>query len=225
MILACPSCHVRYLVPAAHFAAGARRVRCARCGHAWNAEIPPEPGAAMAAQLSALAPAERAHPKPPSASLPKVQEGSGFFAKHGWKMAAILLALSLVLLWLALDRYAIARDHPWMERFYDRVGLHIVHAGEGLSLAGVRSEMRFEGGILKLAVEGKIRNDTKKPQPIPDILARALGPDDSIMQSWQINAPAATVAAGDSLPFSSEITAPKGTVAAVNLHFIEPKHE
>jgi len=225
MILTCPPCQARYLVPATHFAAGARMVRCARCNHTWLAELPPEPAAALAAQLSALAPAGTAKPIPPGSNLPALREGPSFFRQHDWMMAAALLAGAFIVLWLAVDRRDIAQKHPWTEGFYDRIGLHIYHAGEGLNLQQVRSEMRFEDGIMQLAVEGQIHNDTDKPQPIPDILAAAIGPDDSVMQSWQIDAPAATVAPGESVPFSSQIHAPKGTVVAINMHFVEPSHE
>jgi predicted Zn finger-like uncharacterized protein len=224
MILACLSCQARYLVPASHFASGARMVRCARCNHIWLAEMPAEPASTLAAQLAALAPAEQAKPAASgSVNLPALRNAA--FRRHDWLAAGSILLLSFLLLWAALDRKEIARKHPWAERFYDRVGLHIYHAGEGLSLTQVRSELRFEDGILQLAVEGQIHNDTDKPQSVPDLLAAAIGPDDHVMQSWQIDAPAATVAPGASVPFSTEIHAPKGTVVEINLHFVEPEHE
>jgi predicted Zn finger-like uncharacterized protein len=224
MILACSSCQARYLVPATHFAAGARMVRCARCGHTWLAEAPPEPAAALADQLSALAPPDRETPPAPSipSQLPIIHETTKRFWQRDWVVATLVVILALFLLVMALDRRDIASAFPVTESFYDRVGLHIYHSGEGLSLRDVRSEMRFEGGITKLVVEGVVFNDTKEPQPIPDILAAAIGPDSNIMQSWQIDAPAATVAPGEAVPFNSAINAPEGTVTQIHLHFIEP---
>ena len=125
-----------------------------------------------------------------------------------------------MLLLLALDRRQITHEWPSTNAIYDRVGLHVYHAGEGLSLRQVRSEMRFEGGM-QLAVDGVVHNDTDKPQPIPDIMAAAIGPDGTSMQSWQIDAPAATVGPGESVPFTSEIHAPQGTVTEITLHFVE----
>jgi predicted Zn finger-like uncharacterized protein len=220
MILSCPSCQARYLVPAVHFSAGARLVRCARCAHIWLAELPREPAAALAEQLSALAPPEGGVRPPPASNLPIVH-GELPFWQRDWVMAALVMTAAVLLLWLALDRRQITRDWPVTEKFYDRVGLHVYHAGEGLSLRQVRSEMRFEGGS-QLAVEGQVHNDTDKPQSIPDILAAAIGPDGKPMQSWQIDAPAATVGPGESVPFTSTIKAPQGNVTEINLHFIEP---
>ena len=124
---------------------------------------------------------------------------------------------------LAVDRREIVRRWPKADKFYDAVGLHIYHIGEGLSLRQVRSEMRFEGET-QLAVEGQIHNDTDKPQTIPPILAAAIGPDGKIMQSWQIDPPAATLAPSESVPFTSAIHAPQGSVTEINLHFVEPKN-
>ncbi len=226
MILACPSCQTRYLVPAIHFNAGPRTVRCAKCSHSWMAEIPADPATALASQLSTLPPAAaEAAPIPEGSGLPVIQENRGFLRMRDWVMAAIVLGACFAMLWLVLARRDIAQDHPWSERFYDRVGLHIYHVGEGLSLRQVRSETRFDGGILQLAVEGQVHNDTNKQQPIPDILAAAIGSDGKPMQSWQINAPAATVEPGESVSFNSEIHAPRSTTVEIRMHFIEPNHD
>lgn len=224
MILACPDCKTRYLVPAVHFAAGARTVRCGRCAHMWLAELPPEPAAALAHQLSALAPASDG-PRPvaiPILGLPSVQNEAKAFWQNDWAVAGMTLVASILFLWLALDRRDIAERWPITESLYDRVGLHIYHAGEGLELLKVRSEMKFDGGTTQLTIEGEIRNKTDKPQSIPNLLAAAIGSDGKPIQSWQIEAPKATLAAGESVTFTSEIHAPQGTVVDINLHFIEP---
>lgn len=131
------------------------------------------------------------------------------------------MIVACLMLWAALDRRDIAERWPVTEELYDRIGLHIYRAGEGLMLADVRSEMKFDSGTMQLTVEGQIHNKTDKPQSVPNILAAAIGPDGKIMQSWQIDAPAATLAPDQSVPFSSEILAPQGTVVNINLHFIE----
>ena len=223
MILACSSCHTRYLVPVSHFAAGPRRVRCARCGHMWTAELPPEPAEALAEQLSALPPPlGEMRPFAPAANLPILHKDKSFW-RSDWILAGLLLVVAALMLLFAFDRKDIAERWPETEKLFDRVGLHIYHPGEGLSLRQVRSEMRFEGET-QLAVDGQVHNDTDKPQSIPPILAAAIGPDGKIMQSWQIDAPAAMVAPGGNVPFTSAIHAPQGTVTEINLHFVEPKN-
>lgn len=48
MILTCPACATRYVVPDETFSAGSRTVRCAKCSHQWHAEKPAEPRAPTA---------------------------------------------------------------------------------------------------------------------------------------------------------------------------------
>jgi predicted Zn finger-like uncharacterized protein len=225
MILSCTQCHARYLAPAVHFAAGPRMVRCARCQHSWLAALPAEPAETLALQLSALTAHDQIAPPPlPPSPVPVVQPETGNIMTRHFPIAALATTAFVSLILLGLFRTPITDSYPAMDRVYDRVGLHVFKPGEGLTIGSVRSEMRFDDGIMDLVVEGQIHNDTKKDQLIPDILAEAVGPDGTTMQSWQIDTSKAKVAPGDAVPFTSAIHAPKGTVVEINLHFVEPGH-
>jgi predicted Zn finger-like uncharacterized protein len=221
MILTCSLCQTRYLVPASLFDAGPRLVRCARCLHTWRAGLANETGDAVPPQT------------PPDPTLrPLLSETPPLLLDkqppprvRRVRLIGAAIAIGLFLLWLIFDRQQIAQNRPLIEKLYDSLGLVIYHyGGEGLSFEQVRSELRFDGGIMKLTVEGKIRNTTSFVQEIPDILASAIGPDGKTMQSWQIGAPAFRVFPGESVPFRSSINAPKGTVVDMNLSFIEIKN-
>ncbi len=227
MILECPLCHTRYLIPATLFASGSRQVRCARCAHSWRAELPKE--------INVVAP-PREKPQPfdatPRAPLPPLPPGSNLPAlpqKNVSKKIQIAIVASMFVVtfvltfWLVFGRQLIVKNHPRLEGLYDAIGLHIYYPGEGLSVVGVRSEMKYEEGITKLTITGKIANETEKMQIIPDLKASAIGPDSAILQSWQIDAPTATIDPHGEVPFQSMINAPKGTVERINLNFIEPK--
>lgn len=231
MILDCPSCNARYLVPAAHFAGGPRLVRCARCSHTWKAELPKEPAAKLAEQLAAtivespppesgLAP----QPIPPGSNLPVLHKKSAPLWLRMILPAAGGAAFLALAGWFVLDRSDLAKRWPSLEPVYEQMGLHIYHPGEGLSLRDVRSEMRFEDGTTQLVVEGAIFNETPADTlQIPDLLATAVGADGNPIQSWRIEPPAATVGAGQRVPFQTRIRVPKGTVIEVNLNFVEPE--
>ncbi len=227
MILACPLCQTRFLIPASLFAAGPRRVRCARCLHSWLAEAPNH--------IDVVAPP--ADPVLPEAPLPSplpIPEGSNLPALMApqwpkWMKKSIVLTFLIVIvglgLWLVLDRQSISKQWPRLEHIYDNIGLHIYYPGEGLTLMNVRSELKYEDGMMRLVTDGIISNTTDNTQKIPDLMAGAVGPGGEITQSWQIDAPAATVAPHGETPFHSMINAPKETVVNVNLNFIEPKDD
>jgi predicted Zn finger-like uncharacterized protein len=76
MLLVCPSCRTRYVVPDSAIGMGGRQVRCANCKHSWfqDSALPPVPPAppvaapAFAAPAAEQAPTPR--PPPPPAFVP-----------------------------------------------------------------------------------------------------------------------------------------------------------
>ncbi|MDX2027862.1 MAG: hypothetical protein SFW62_04445 [Alphaproteobacteria bacterium] len=177
--------------------------------------LPPEP----------TPPPEAPAPIPPGSNLPALRRQP--VPPMVWRILTLGASAVGVLLLLILifGRQYIATIWPSAERYYHAVGLHIYHYGEGLSFEDVRSELRYEGGIMRLAVEGAIRNGTKNVQEMPHIVAVAIGSDGKPMQSWQIEASATRVPSGGSVPFRSSIIAPRETVTEISLSFVEIEHE
>ena len=127
---------------------------------------------------------------------------------------------ALVLAWPILGRQHIVQAFPNLHEFYQSLGLDIRHSGNGLTFEQIKTEIKYDGGTQRLIVDGVIHNATKEAELVPDIKARALGPDRHIIQSWWVPAPAATVAAESNVPFHTEVNASsQHTIDNVYLEF------
>lgn len=221
MIIVCQTCKASYLVPASTFAAGPRQVRCARCGNAWMADLPPkttaipweEPAGPQTIEKKEQ-PNEQTAPLPSAATADEKQARLPVVVKPDRgpllrKIAAGFVALLLIaaLVWSLtagpLKNVFKAKATP----------------PSPLSLLDVSSERRFENGAMQLVVDGRILNETQTPQDVPTIDASAIGPDGKTLHHWKIDPPAPTVEANTSVTFHSVITTPEGSIAAVNLKF------
>ncbi|MDR3424719.1 MAG: zinc-ribbon domain-containing protein [Alphaproteobacteria bacterium] len=239
----CPSCRTRYLVQIGLFAQGGRQVRCARCKHEWHAALPtnidvvlpsedftPIPAALQKGQAAPAAPffkpstrpeAETPQAPPPDepAHLPVVIK-SRKWGKNLLKIAGWVALAAALLAWPMLDRQPIVKALPALRGFYDSVGLSVPPSWDGLRFDQVKSDLRYDSGTMKLYVDGVIHNTTSEVQLIPDIRAQALGPDQKVIQSWQVDAPAATIAPEGDVPFHTEVaTAMEHTIEDVKLEF------
>ncbi len=56
------------------------------------------------------------------------------------------------------------------------------------------------------------------------LIRGAMGPDGNVLQSWQIDAPKASIAAGEGIKFQSSIAAPKDKVTEVKLIVVDNKN-
>ena len=245
MIIECPSCQARYVVPIGAFAAGGRKVRCARCRNEWVAALPTridvfapapapqirsEPAEAARAPIPPPIPEEaRQEPAQVSGKLPALIKKFSLSAvfKHidfktllaelttavNWKkviLRAIICVILAVLfvVWPIMDRDNIVKAMPALRDLYESWGFYIAHSGQGLVFNEVKSELKYDAGTMRLYINGVIHNNTNETQLVPDIKARAIGPDQHIIQSWWVPAPAATVGARSDLPFHTEIATP-----------------
>ena len=230
MILSCPACQTRYLVPDTAIGPTGRQVRCASCRHSWFQEAATLDLAA--AREEPVAVATRAAPPPPPPPPPEpapppvqppVAPAADLVARYAdeeprrnpakmWTLIAILFAVVTASGIGAL--YAFGPPD-----LAARLGLG--PAGVPLTIEVTRKPERRPtlSGSELLAVTGRIVNPTDSVQTVPDIRAELRDGQGRAVYSWTITRPARTLPPGGSAAFdSAAVDVPRGS-KALNLSF------
>lgn len=220
MILSCPACSTRYVVPDSAVGPAGRQVRCAACRHSWFQDPPPIDLFAEEA-IAASGPAVEAAPIPVAVVEP---EASAFAPEppfrprrnpaRRWTIVAVAVALLLigaigVLQWAGTPNVLA------------RLGLPVGSTDVQLLLQVPRKPERRElpSGNELFALTGRIVNPTDGEQRVPDILAELRDARGRVVYSWTIVPPRRTLGARASVEFNSaEIDVPAGS-KALNLSF------
>ena len=230
MILTCPSCHARYVVPDSAIGATGRRVRCAGCRHSWFQEpstaaprpqsaeppayVPPPPRAPEPRPQPAPQPppvSVRPEPAAPAAAVEpsyEPQHEESFLrprrnpAKY-WTIAAIVAAALMTAAVLAIQYFG-------LPQLGQRMGIP-VQAGDALAISGDANRRRLESGNELLEVSGEIRNLTDTVQRVPQIRAELRDAQDQVVYSWSIAPPVREIQPRGRVPINSaEIDVPQG---------------
>jgi predicted Zn finger-like uncharacterized protein len=238
MILSCPACKTRYVVPDSAIGPTGRQVRCASCRHSWH-QAPPfaEPAAPPAA---APAPAA-AHPHPPSppppprvppavtrpAAAEPPRAGAAdiigpapdenydafvheppFRPRRNPAKMWTIVAIAAAALMLAATAAIIWFGMPRFGGSFAMIG---AAAGSPLRIENEQVERSALGsGNELLTVTGQIVNPTDKVQPVPQIRAELQDASGRNLYSWAISPPVAELQPRQSATFNSaEVGLPK----------------
>ncbi len=237
MILTCPECSTRYQANDAAFLPAGRRVRCAKCGHAWHqeppvaeddvgvAEAPPAPTPEPEREEAPVAPRPRQAEAPAEAAsdvdVPALapSRSAKLAMIGGWLGLVIVI---LVIGWGAVSyRQQIANLWPQSASLYKVLGLPV--NARGIAFTDVNYKRETEDSQTVLAVSGKLVNISGHELAVPPIRVILTGDNGNQLYQWDFTPDVTVLKAGQSAPFVTRLSSPPAGARHLTLEFAGAK--
>lgn len=234
MILSCPACHTKYVVPDSAIGATGRSVRCASCGHKWFqapatldletvAPIDPptptpvehDPEQKVSAPVPVAAKPEAPEPPPVRNwatsdidELPPPPFGASSKRRGRRNPARLWTALAVTFaLVVGGGGAALAwfGVPAWAEQFVPQIAAAEPDLVIELPVEA-QDHRTLPNGTIYFAANGSIVNPTDRPQRVPPIKAELRDSTGAIVYEWIIPPPVDVLPAGERRSFSEART-------------------
>lgn len=235
MIIACPACSTRYVVPDSAIGVDGRTVRCAKCRHSWfqsGPELPPheEPVPAPAPVATAAPEPEAPNasvepvPEPPVVPRPVVRPAARaadeafddtassfdhqppFRPRRNMAKVWTIAGVGFAVLVAVLVALATWLGLPsWLPTAHGTFG-----AGNPdlvLAFPSERQDRRtLPNGTEYFGASGTVTNVGKQPQEVPPILIVLRDAKDKVVYTWNVAPPRELLKPGESVTINEAVT-------------------
>ena len=232
MILACPDCSARFLVPDSAIGAHGRTVRCGRCGHVWHVSPPAEPVPPAAPTGGADDDGPASAPDGPGevrsggsarpAQLPVLRRAPNRWpARLAWiAVAAVAIVLAAAAAW----QYRIEIASQWsdVEPLYEAFDANPLPLGFGLRLTIEETVNTVRDGRRVLSVTGRIENVTSRGRKVPGLRGILFDESQRVLRRWTVPVPATELAPHGEAEFRTDLMDPSENAVRISIVFHEP---